>query len=122
MQKLLPILAVLCFAGLVSAQAQCPDATSARRDCARTCTKSAAARAATQDPDIEMRTDPHTGRVSYVRKTVCATSRTVSYQEVDYCQKTGAFVRVAPAAGAEKDCSRPCGEEGNVRLVKRNDP
>jgi len=116
MQKLFFLLVALNFASLASAQAQCPDARSARRNGAVTCTKSAAARAAIQDPRIERRTDPHTGRVSYVRKTVCANGRTVSYQEVNYCQKTGAFVRVAPT---QTDC---CADEGDARPVRGNEP
>jgi len=110
------VFALLYFTGFAIAQTSCHSVSVAHKATAPTCIKSAAAQVAAKDPNIERRTDPQTGQVSYVRKSVCPISQRVSYQKVSYCQKSGAFVNAAPSATAgqrddkscEKDCSKPC--------------
>lgn len=70
--------------------------------------KEAAARAAALDANILTRKDRATGEVTYVRKSVCTTSGKVSYADVEYCNKTNAFV-AAPATLVKNEVLTPKG-------------
>ena len=89
------------FCGLVSLTAQAQDCHGADKSATTSvekasCSSTAAAKAASLDESIESRTDAESGKVTYVRKDVCAASGKVSYTEVEYCTKSAKFVNVSP--------------------------
>ncbi len=110
MKKILLLLAVFAFVG-TTAQAQCTKsaAHTSKKSCAKssavkvadaekkTCTKVADA-AMMGDLNIVKKVNDTTGEVSYARKHTCSASGKVSYADVKYCEKSNAFVNVAPDA------------------------
>ncbi len=69
----------------------------------KTCSASAAAKAASMDDSIVKRVCEKSGSVSYAKKATCAKSGKVSYTDVKYCSNAQAFVNASP--------------EGSVKLV-----
>ncbi|MCB0703789.1 MAG: hypothetical protein KDC34_00705 [Saprospiraceae bacterium] len=57
----------------------------------------AAAVAATEDASIQARTSAATGQVSYVRTVMNTETGTTTFQEVEYCTRSGKFVNVSPS-------------------------
>ena len=84
---------------------------SAKKSCAATCAKTAAAKLAKADMNIEERVCAKSGTVSYVKKSVCATSGKASFTNVEYCSKSGKFVNVSPSKGK-------AAKKSKVRYVK----
>lgn len=117
MKKVILFFALFAFVGLSTAQAQCTGKKMTDAKEKVCCTKTAAAKAAALDTEVEERVDASTGTVQYVRKSVCPQSGKVSYTEVSYCAESGKFINMAPTkkascsskAGAKKGC---CSKKG----------
>jgi hypothetical protein len=110
MKKLFFLAVFFSLSAMISVQAQCSHAKKAAETEKVTCTKTAAAEAASLDASVEKRVCPTSGKVSYVRKNVCSTSGKVSYADVEYCTKSGKFINVSPSAKEKAaSCSKSAG-------------
>ena len=112
MKKLFFFLAFFGVLALVDVNAQqCSSMKSVsanKQSCAATCAKTAAAKAASMDVNIEKRVHPVSQQVSYVRKSVCPASGNVSYDNVEYCTKSKQFINVSPTKAnmQTKSCTK----------------
>lgn len=108
MQKLFVLFTFLCFATFSANAQSCNPAACKKAQknvkVEATQTNEAAVKLAAMEENIETRTCPTSGKVSFVRKDVCATSGTVKYSDVEYCTKSAKFVNVSPSAKAS--CSK----------------
>ena len=123
MRRFLLLFAVVSFAALGTANAQCSKAKKAA--CAK---KSAAAqtsdvetiamKVALEDESIERKVCANSGKVSYFQTSKCAKSGSVSVNEVQYCTKSAKFINMAPGATAGKSCSKAekaaCAKKGKA--------
>jgi hypothetical protein len=83
-----------------------------------TCYSTAATKAASLDQTVEQRLDAKTGQVTFVRKSVCATSGKVSYAQVEFCNKSKKFVNVSPAAAKTVAAEKPqCSAKASATAV-----
>ena len=74
---------------------------SASADTEGTAVLSMAKEAASTDESIEVRTCPHSGKVSFYQKQTCEKSGKVSFNEVEFNQDSKEFVNVSPRDAAE---------------------
>lgn len=82
-----------------SCEMKAPSAVSAENS-------AAAEKVAAMDQNIEKRTDPITGAVSYVRKETAVADGAVTYVSLSFDPSTNSFVNVAPSMMEEKhNCS-----------------
>ncbi len=97
-----------CKAGgksAVSCEAKAPSAVSAENS-------AAAEKVAAMDQNIEKRTDPITGSVSYVRKETAMADGSVTFVSLNFDAVTNSFVNVAPSMmeanhnGAGTNCTK----------------
>ncbi|MEO6133219.1 MAG: hypothetical protein ABIQ02_15360 [Saprospiraceae bacterium] len=72
-----------------------------------------AQKVAAMDETIEMRTDPITGSVSYVRKETVSTDGKVTFVSVNFDPVANAFVNVSPSMMAEGTTAAPCAGNGS---------
>lgn len=97
MKKLFMLFAMMSLVAVASVDAQtCSKSTKA--SCSKTaaeCT-AAAAKMASLDANIEKRTCEESGKISFVRKSVCSVSGKTSYTNVEYNADTKKFVNVSP--------------------------
>ena len=134
MKKILFFFAFLLMVG-ATAQAQTEGKSCAKKcdKSAKACTKSADTKvaaalteaeiAADADETIQVRECAMSGAKSYYQKSVWASSGSVSWSEVEYCNKSKAFKQVAaasvertvqeaaeavPAETSKKSCSKTC--------------
>ena len=63
-----------------------------------------AVQAAALDPDVDMKQDLQTGRISFVRKERCPDSGKEILSEVEYCSRSAKFINVTPQA--KTSCNR----------------
>ncbi|MCB9284954.1 MAG: hypothetical protein H6563_12830 [Lewinellaceae bacterium] len=107
MKRILFVFALIGFASFaVQAQTCCSKAakgTSAKTE--TSCSESAAVKAASLDDSIEQRVDANTGKVSFVRRSVDASTGEATYIPVEYCNESKSF----KTAAAEK---ASCDKEG----------
>ena len=114
MKNLFGVLSLLLFVGLTQVTAQentSPVAEKAvtKASCSKKCSKSckaSAEKAALKDDMIEKKVCEKSGKVSYQRKNVDATSGQVSYTEVAYNEASGSFVDVEEEVKAPMGCSK----------------
>jgi len=111
MRRYLLLFAVLCFAGLGTANAQC--SKSAKASCAKKSVKATstdaetfAMNAALEDETVERKVCSASGKVSYHQSSTCAKSGAVSVNEVKWCTNSNKFVNVSPSAATGKTCSK----------------
>lgn len=161
MKKLIMLFAFFGLVGIVSINAQsCSKSAAATKSCTKTATagkaccaktSAAAAKLASMDDSIESKTCAKSGKVSYVRKSVCAVSGTTKLEDVKYCTDSKKFVNVSPAsadkavkavkatktsATTKKSCSKSCAKscskgkaastnanaaDGKAKLVKQEE-
>ena len=111
MRRFLLLFAVLCFAGLGTANAQC---TKGKKACAKKSVQATsndaetfAMNAALEDETVERKVCSKSGNVSYHQSSTCAKSGAVSVNEVQWCTKSNKFVNVSPSEGMAKPaCSK----------------
>lgn len=110
MKKFFLLFALLGFVSVSTVSAQKKTCTAAKAvKGEKVCTKTAAAKLASLEADIEKRVCEKSGSVSYVRKSVCSASGKVSFQDVEFCSKSSKFVNVSPSKGGTKaSCTKPC--------------
>jgi len=111
MRRYLLLFAVVCFAGLGTANAQC--LKSAKASCAKKSVKATstdaetfAMNAALEDETVERKVCSASGKVSYHQSSTCAKSGAVSVNEVKWCTNSNKFVNVSPSAATGKTCSK----------------
>jgi len=107
MKRFLLLFAVVCFAGLGTANAQCTKAKKAA--CAKKSVQATsndaetfAMKAALEDETVERKVCAKSGNVSYHKSSTCAKSGAVSVNQVQWCTKSSKFVNVSPSEGAAK--------------------
>jgi len=106
MKKLLLLCALFSFVAF-SANAQkksCAYSKAAKSE--KVCSVTAAAKLASQSPEIEKRVCAKSGSEKYVRKSVCSSSGKVSYKDVEYCTKSGKFVNLSPSQTKKASCTK----------------
>ena len=111
MRRYLLLFAVVCFAGLGTANAQCTKSKKAA--CAKKSVQATsndaetfAMKAALEDETVERKVCPASGKVSYHQSSTCAKSGAVSVNEVKWCTNSNKFVNMSPSATAGKTCSK----------------
>ncbi|MEM9918985.1 MAG: hypothetical protein AAF990_12870 [Bacteroidota bacterium] len=115
MKKFFLLFAFLGFVSFAANAQSCGSKKMSKTACAKTCTKTAAAKLASLSDDIESRTCTKSGKVSYVRKQTCPSTGSVSFVNVEYCSKSQKFINVSPSATSaktvstkKKSCSMTC--------------
>ncbi len=96
MKKLFMLFAIMSLVAVASVDAQ--TCSKSKASCSKTsaeCT-AAAAKMASLDADIEKRVCEDSGKISFVRKGVCAVSGKTEYTNVEFDADTKKFVNVSP--------------------------
>ncbi|MBK7410297.1 MAG: hypothetical protein IPL49_07625 [Saprospirales bacterium] len=98
MKRILLVFALIGFASFaVQAQSCCDKGAKGTSSAAKSeasCSQSAAVKAASLDDSIEQRVDENSGKVSFVRRTVNASTGEASFIPVEYCSESKAFKTV----------------------------
>jgi hypothetical protein len=95
MKRILFVFALVSFAAFAAqAQSCCSKGTAKSASAGKSeaaCTNDAI-KAASMDDSIEQRTDANTGKVTFVRRTVDASTGEANYAPVEYCTETKKFI------------------------------
>lgn len=123
MKRILFVFALVSFAAFAAQAQSCcsKGAKSASADKSEAACTNDAAKAASMDDSIEQRTDANTGKVSFVRRTVDASTGEASYVPVEYCTETKKFINQSSeksaacctdSKGSKAGC---CSKEGSAK-------
>lgn len=111
MRRYLLLFAVVCFAGLGTANAQCTKSKKAA--CAKKSVQATsndvetfAMNAALEDETVDRKVCAKSGKVSYHQSSTCAKSGAVSVNEVKWCTNSNKFVNMSPSAATGKSCAK----------------
>ncbi len=116
MKRILFVFALVSFAAFAAqAQSCCSKGTakSASADKSEAACSDDAIKAASMDDSIEQRTDANTGKVTFVRRTVDASTGEANYAPVEYCTETKKFINQSPEkASCHGDSKASAGKAG----------
>lgn len=97
MKRILLVFALIGFASFAVQGQSCCDKGAKKTSSVKSeasCSQSAAAKAASLDDAIEQRVDENSGKVSFVRRSVDASTGEASFIPVEYCSESKAFKTV----------------------------
>ena len=113
MKKIFMLFAFISLVGSASVSAQVCCSKS-KAECTAAATKAASASA-----DIEKRISEESGKVTFVRKSICEVSGKTSYTNVEFDAKTKKFVNVSPTHTSGKAAAAGNSDDAKATSVSK---